>query len=138
MNSAKKIALLLLHHLPTKCLFNILTFGACQLNSRATHIKHLTLFVPPHADSDSVFPTSVMKNKDTMNTASKFIQVCTELELSCIFNRHVSWLLHFRAVQLLWAVLMCGDHCTVYNCCQMGKSLWLELTSPLYLLVPSF
>lgn len=27
-------------------------------------------------DSDTLFPTSVMKNKDTINTATKYIQVC--------------------------------------------------------------
>ena len=36
--SAKKVLLLILHHLPPKCLFNVITFGAgsdCSSNSVA-------------------------------------------------------------------------------------------------------
>jgi poly [ADP-ribose] polymerase len=51
--NAKKVLLLLLHHLPTKCHFNVLAFGG-------TH--------------EAVFPVSVMKNKDTLSTAQKFVQ----------------------------------------------------------------
>ena len=35
---AKKILLLLLHHLPQKCLFNIFTFGAGECHHHQTHI----------------------------------------------------------------------------------------------------
>ena len=77
MNSAKKVALLLLHHLPPKCLFNILNFGSSQFCIAIQYYTYMELYALPSSASDTLFPTSVMKNKDTTNTASKFIQVCT-------------------------------------------------------------
>ncbi|XP_064404134.1 protein mono-ADP-ribosyltransferase PARP4-like isoform X3 [Halichondria panicea] len=56
LTSAKKVLLLLLAHLPTKCLFNIVTFGAT---------------------CDVLYPSSVMKSKETMTTAAEFVKSCT-------------------------------------------------------------
>ncbi|KAL5457332.1 hypothetical protein EMCRGX_G034580 [Ephydatia muelleri] len=55
VSSAKKVLLLLLHHLPERCLFNVVTYGATF---------------------DMLFPTSVSKSKDTLTTAFKFVQQC--------------------------------------------------------------
>lgn len=73
---AKKILLLLLHHLPKKCLFNVFTFGAgmyCIQEKREGHIKPFF----PLAAYEVLFPSSVPKTKDTLNTAQQFIQVCS-------------------------------------------------------------
>ena len=54
LTSAKKVLLLILHHIPNKCLFNVVVFGA-------THSE--------------LFPASQPKTKDTMTTAVTFVQV---------------------------------------------------------------
>ena len=54
LTSAKKVLLLLLHHLPHKCLFNVVVFGA-------THTE--------------LFPSSQPKTKDTLSSAITFVQV---------------------------------------------------------------
>ncbi|XP_065907785.1 protein mono-ADP-ribosyltransferase PARP4-like isoform X2 [Dysidea avara] len=54
--SAKKVLLLTLHHLPPKCLFNVITFGAAY---------------------DELFPSCQPKSKETVTTATNYIQDAT-------------------------------------------------------------
>ncbi|XP_065907778.1 protein mono-ADP-ribosyltransferase PARP4-like isoform X3 [Dysidea avara] len=54
--SAKKVLLLTLHHLPPKCLFNVITFGAAY---------------------DELFPSCQPKSKETVTAATNYIQDAT-------------------------------------------------------------
>ncbi|XP_019851276.1 PREDICTED: uncharacterized protein LOC100633591 isoform X2 [Amphimedon queenslandica] len=55
LDNAKKVLLLLLHHLPPKTYFNVFTFGA--------------MF-------ESIFPSSVQINNETLSFATKQVQSC--------------------------------------------------------------
>ena len=50
LGSAKKILLLLLHHLPPKCHFNVITFGASE--STITQTDETQLYCTPTGDID--------------------------------------------------------------------------------------
>ncbi|XP_065907786.1 protein mono-ADP-ribosyltransferase PARP4-like [Dysidea avara] len=54
--SAKKVLLLTLHHLPPKCVFNVITFGAAY---------------------DELFPSCQPKSKETVTAATNYIQDAT-------------------------------------------------------------
>ena len=72
--SAKKVLLLILHHLPPKCLFNVITFGAgsdCSSNSHRIYYVHFISLA-----YDELFSSSQPKSKETVTAATNYIQVC--------------------------------------------------------------